>query len=184
MLSSVRFVLVCYFFTTLFLSHGSPVSLSLPSTASLLSTVTPNLRQVDERHSKNLSCIEPRNFLCERNSAESSLRRTEEGPVAKIPLVAAFLTPLSASLSAVRHSMETGVDRCSAVVKRSADTAKKPISLLSSLLSRVPTLSPPQEGAIPVALNISNEAAPCSHHVVHRKISIDARCVSTSASRI
>ena len=176
--------LIFHFFAIIFYTDGTPVSVSIPTSATLISKTFSNLAQMDkQRHLRNISCIDQRKSSSESNCPDNVLRRSEsDHSAAKSPLFAAFLTPLSTSLSAVRHSMETGVVHCSSVVKKSADTAKKPMTLLSTMLGRAPKTAPPQASAIPAIETTLKDSAPCTHHVVHRKISIDARCVRPSRS--
>jgi hypothetical protein len=167
--SLVTAINVCLCWTILCLSDGSSVSVHLPAPSNLFNrALNKKLRSNEEPKLHNVSVFDNKILNTERTSLmDSSKRDSDNFSRVKSPIVAAFLTPLTASISAVRHSVETvssGVKRCSAVAHAN------PI--------RVPFFPPRKassEAEAALKTNPTQDAGSCSRHVVRRSVTIHAR---------
>jgi hypothetical protein len=163
--SLVTATTVGLWWTIFCLSDGSSVSINLPAPSTLLNRALHKKFRPSEESKLNSSAVDSRMFTAERaSSIDSSQREFDNFSRAKSPIVSAFLTPLTASISAVRQSVETvssGVKRCSDVAHAN------PLFRLS----RKP--SPEAEAALKT--NPTQDAGTCARHVVRRRVSINAR---------
>ena len=169
------------------LSSASSVSLGISKTATApLRLLHKNFRFMDKTNAGNTSCADAR-IIPERLSVDAAHRRVDERVQAKIPIVSAFLSPLSASLSVFRRSMasiSSGVAQCSNVIRKSADTTRNPMSFMPLWVFGRGTKSAQSAAAVEGNLPATptKDVGRCKHHVVHRRISIDARCVQIAPS--
>eukprot|EP00291_Cryptomonas_curvata_P029884 CAMPEP_0172210328 /NCGR_PEP_ID=MMETSP1050-20130122/35682_1 /TAXON_ID=233186 /ORGANISM="Cryptomonas curvata, Strain CCAP979/52" /LENGTH=300 /DNA_ID=CAMNT_0012890449 /DNA_START=294 /DNA_END=1196 /DNA_ORIENTATION=+ len=96
---------------------------------------------------------------------DSSQREFDNFSRAKSPIVAAFLTPLTASISAVRQSVES----VSSGVRRYSDVAR------ANPLFRNSRKAESSEAEAALKTNPTQDAEHCARHVVRRRVSIHAR---------
>ena len=151
------------------LSDGSSASVHLPAPSSILNRAFHKKFRLSDDSKLNASIVDNRIFAAERASTmDSSQREFDNFSRAKSPLVAAFLTPLTASISAVRQSVET----VSSGVRRCSDAAR------ANPLFRLSRKSAGSEAEAALKTNPTQDAGTCARHVVRRHVSINARCDS------
>jgi hypothetical protein len=146
----------------LFLSDGSSVSVNLPAPSTLLNLAFHKNFRLREDSKLNESVVDNRIFTA--STVDSSQREHDNFSRAKSPIVAAFLTPLTASISVVRQSVESGVRRCSDAAN--ANPLFHPKRKASS------------EAEAAFLTNPTQDPGHCERHVVRRRVSINARCGS------
>ena len=168
--SIVASINVGFWWTILCLSDRSSASVHLPAPSTLLNRAFHKKFKLSEDSKLNSSTVDNRMFTAERaNTNELSQRQFDNfsSEKAKSPIVAAFLSPLTASISVVRQSVETvssGVRRCSDVAHANPffGLRRKDGSEAEAALKTNPT----------------QDAGHCERHVVRRRVSIHARCDS------
>jgi len=167
--SLVTATTVGLWWTILCLSDGSSVSVNLPAPSTLLNRAFHKNFRLSDDTKLNASVVDSRIFAAERASTmDSSQREFDNFSRAKSPIVAAFLTPLTASISAVRQSVES----VSSGVRRYSDVAR------ANPLFRNSRKAESSEAEAALKTNPTQDAEHCARHVVRRRVSIHARCDS------
>jgi hypothetical protein len=160
--SLVTAATVGLWWTILCLSDGSSVSANLPTPSTLLNRAFHKNFKLSEDSILNASVVDNRIFTA--STTDSSQREFDNFSRVKSPIVAAFLTPLTASISAVRQSVET----VSSGVRRCSDAANaNPLFRLSRNAG--------SEAEAALKTNPTQDAGHCARHVVRRRVSILAR---------